>query len=370
MDISLDNAQRIVSEISSVLGADVNLIDQGAVIIASTDPARVGQHHQGAARIIADQLDRLIITDPDMPGVRPGLNLPIWADGEITGVLGITGDPATFTTPAHVLQKMTEILLRETRSRETAERHTRSYTRFLESWLSGARELSPSLIAEGRDFGIDVSAQYLVVTAQAVARSDHPRQLDIDRVTETVVHAARSRGAITAQIASRIVILFPLDRESTNGLTPTVEWLDRLARRVRASSNLRLAAGVSCLGVSAPEAAEQSMRALRRALHSTIDVQRYDEVTVDVLLSAIPQRERHAFTTRIFSGIPPQVRGELLKSLRAYFDADGSLTRAAEVLHVHKNTLSGRLHRIAETTGLDPRSTGDAAVLWLALQLD
>ncbi|AWB81873.1 hypothetical protein C3B44_05475 [Corynebacterium yudongzhengii] len=62
VEISLDNAQRIVSEISSVLGTDVNLMDQTAAIIASTDPSRVGTHHPGAEKVITEKLDQLIIT--------------------------------------------------------------------------------------------------------------------------------------------------------------------------------------------------------------------------------------------------------------------------------------------------------------------
>ena len=54
MKISVENAQRIVSVISSVLGEDVNLMDRSAVIMASTDPNRIGNHHLGAERVITE----------------------------------------------------------------------------------------------------------------------------------------------------------------------------------------------------------------------------------------------------------------------------------------------------------------------------
>ena len=379
MQISLENAQRIVSEISSVLGEDVNLMNQSAVIVASTDASRVGSHHRGAERIIADQLDRLIITPADqLPGVRPGLNLPVWVDGEIVGVLGITGNPATFTTPAHVLQKMTEILLRETRVIEDAQRYRRSSTRFLQTWLTDSRDITPDLIEEGRVFNIDVRARYIVAAAHVVAAGHRPAtgafQAEVDRVTDTLMSAAAAFGASTGMVGSRIILLFPLADGAVTApesrMRAVHDWLASAAHSVRGSSAMRLAVGMSSGDASAPEATQEAIKALGYALRSPLDVHRFDELSLELLFAAIPERERTAFTRSVFRHIPPDGQDEARRSLDAYFESDGSLSRAAANLYVHKNTLNARLNRIAELTGLDPRRTADAAVLWLALQID
>jgi purine catabolism regulator len=44
---------------------------------------------------------------------------------------------------------------------------------------------------------------------------------------------------------------------------------------------------------------------------------------------------------------------ELLRTLEAYFEHHGNLSQTAEALYIHRNTLSYRLERIAEITGLD-----------------
>lgn len=392
MQISLDNAQRIVSEISSVLGEDVNLMDQSAIIIASTDPDRVGNHHLGAERIITEELDRLIISPTDrLPGVRPGLNLPIWVEGRIAGVLGITGDPATFTTPAHVLQKMTEILLRETQSRERAERHGRSYTRFLQAWLRDARAITTELATEGRDFQIDVRAHHIVATAQVLPRNTiqsrtvlTTKQAEVDRISELTMEQARKLGATTGLLDSRIVMLFPCPEEDDfaryerltrststrrDRLSGIVDGLERTAELVRGNSAMRVVVGVSSEGITAPEAMSQAERALSYGTRSVIDVHRFDQLTLELLLATIPESDRLSFTTRVFDAIPPETRDEALHSLRSYFDNDGALALAARDLHIHKNTLSGRLNRLSEQTGLDPRSVSDSVILWLALHL-
>ncbi|MEZ7898988.1 MAG: sugar diacid recognition domain-containing protein [Flaviflexus sp.] len=396
MQISLENAQRIVTEISDVLGEDVNLMDQSAIIIASTDPNRVGNHHLGAERIVVEELDRLIIRPTDkIPGVRPGLNLPIWVEGRIAGVLGITGNPATFTTPAHVLQKMTEILLRETLSRERAQRHGRSYTRFLQAWLRDAREVTRELVTEGGDFDIDVRSHYIVATAQVLHRSPMgahtmiaTRQAEVDRISELATERARRLGATTALLDSRIVMLFPCTDDTTNQqsgsthehetnesfdsdgfLTAIVEGLENTAEHVRSTSPMRLVVGISSGDAPAPEAMSQAERALSYGTRSAVDVHRYDQLTLEILLASIPERERLSFISRVFGGIPAESRDDTLRSLQAYFDTNGALSHAAQLLFIHKNTLTGRLNKLTELTGLDPRRTSDASILWLALHL-
>jgi DNA-binding PucR family transcriptional regulator len=59
----------------------------------------------------------------------------------------------------------------------------------------------------------------------------------------------------------------------------------------------------------------------------------------------------------------------LVKTLDAYFGAGGGLARAAEVLHVHVNTVTQRLDRIARLLGADWQDPARALDLQLALRL-
>ena len=60
----------------------------------------------------------------------------------------------------------------------------------------------------------------------------------------------------------------------------------------------------------------------------------------------------------------------LVDTLRAYIDADFSITRAAREMHLHSNTLLYRLKRVRELTGRDPRNARDVVFLALSLRLD
>jgi purine catabolism regulator len=59
---------------------------------------------------------------------------------------------------------------------------------------------------------------------------------------------------------------------------------------------------------------------------------------------------------------------ELVHSMAVFLAHNRSWQRAAEALHVHKQTLVYRMHRVEELTGRDLRETADVVELWLALQ--
>ncbi|MEX3503976.1 CdaR family transcriptional regulator [Corynebacterium sp. LK2510] len=378
MHIGPDHAQRIVAEISTVLGMGVNLINREATIIASTDSTRVGDYHLGAAHVIADGLDCLAIpADNPLPGTRPGLNLPIRVNGTTAGVLGVTGDPEAITTPAHVLQKMTEILLRETHMREEAERHERTLAHFLHSWLYDHPERLPELAEAGRFFGVDITAPHIVVAASIspaherfqMAPVDTHKELDL--AASRLVTALTSSGAVAATLGSRLIAAIPLTPPHTGEetLTKVADIVRSQARRTRRTSTVRIAAGISGHQVEPTEAASQAEKALHHAQSSHTDVHLYDELCLELLVSAIPPHDREEFVRRVFRDIPASSREEAMRDVRAYLAADGSLAEAAHQLFIHKNTLNARLNRFAELTGFDLRSMSDAAVVWLAIQM-
>jgi DNA-binding PucR family transcriptional regulator len=59
----------------------------------------------------------------------------------------------------------------------------------------------------------------------------------------------------------------------------------------------------------------------------------------------------------------------LVKTLEAYFGVGGSLAKAAELLHVHVNTVTQRLERIAQLLGPDWQKPERALEVQLALRL-
>lgn len=63
MFISKTAAQAIVEEIGNEIHEHINMMDSKGIIIASTNPERIGQVHEGARRVITEKLSELYITE-------------------------------------------------------------------------------------------------------------------------------------------------------------------------------------------------------------------------------------------------------------------------------------------------------------------
>jgi PucR C-terminal helix-turn-helix domain/GGDEF-like domain len=67
--------------------------------------------------------------------------------------------------------------------------------------------------------------------------------------------------------------------------------------------------------------------------------------------------------------LPQKEREITIETITAFVTADMNITSAASALHVHPNTVRYRLTRIAETTGLDPRTFTGLADLHCIIEL-
>ena len=90
---------QIVDEISQLVKQNINLMDETGHIIASCDKSRIGDFHYGAYKIITECLDEYYLKKDDKErGMKQGINLPLELDGEIVGVVGITGSVGKTST--------------------------------------------------------------------------------------------------------------------------------------------------------------------------------------------------------------------------------------------------------------------------------
>jgi len=67
--------------------------------------------------------------------------------------------------------------------------------------------------------------------------------------------------------------------------------------------------------------------------------------------------------------IDAKQRQEMEKTLTALFDSNLNVSEAAKKLFLHRNSLTYRLKKLSESTGLDPLSFYDAVEIYTALIL-
>ncbi|MFG3497116.1 PucR family transcriptional regulator [Streptomyces sp. NPDC047928] len=185
----------------------------------------------------------------------------------------------------------------------------------------------------------------------------------------------------------------PESGEDTDGDPGTRESADPAAAGLHADALLAavrtpLSAGLAddgrlTLGVSAAVHSAEGLRgALEEARHARrvaaarpgrVCAAGHHELASHVLLLPfVPDDVRRAFTARLLDPLRDydrRHRAELIPTLEAFLDCDGSWTRCATRLHLHVNTLRYRVGRIEQLTGRDLARLEDKLDFFLALRM-
>lgn len=370
MKLSLDSAQQVVNEIGRLVHQNINMMDETGTIIASTDAARIGQLHEGACRVICQKLPELYITpENETATVRRGLNLPIEFQGEIVGVIGITGAYDAVIGYGQVVKKITEILLRERSELDQQRLDSRVRSRFLEEWILGDGLTHAASLAErGQALGIDIAVPRRIVVVSPASREKYTDSLAgqerLEQVEAVVAHdLLEQHDSIILRNTGRQILLLPsLQTEKLRSLAA------KLAADVAAQHGIRLIAGIDDHAADPHMAYLEANRAWRGATHRADGILCYGEMRTELFLDDIPRQRKAEYLRRLFPGCDPaQLRG-WIGLLDAYFLAEGSLSAAADALFIHKNTLQYRIHRLTELSGLDVRLPSQAPVFYMAVQ--
>jgi hypothetical protein len=114
-------AERILTMVLSAIEQPGTVCGAGGIIYAAAVKERVGQKHEGAARLLRGECDEIAITEEDarsMTGVRPGYNCVVTFDGRRVGTIGISGDPAVVRGSARIAARVMELELRNAQAKE------------------------------------------------------------------------------------------------------------------------------------------------------------------------------------------------------------------------------------------------------------
>ncbi len=369
MILSANSANQIVRELQKLTDQQINLMDEKGMILASTDPKRIGNFHDGAYRVITEHFPELYITGQmETSQVRRGINLPIEVGGEIQGVIGITGDYDEVIKFGRIVKKMTEILIQEQLALSARNRSQMELNRFLEAWIlhrSGLR--GQALTDMGASLGVDISRPRRVVVlgvrdAASTLKIPNGNQL-LEEVSGQILAFTEGKRGLILRDLDRYILIF---RRSSN-LELSV-MTRHLIEEIGQQYGVRMCAGIDDDVQDVYLAYRQACRAWTAAWRSGGSVVCFDELNIDLFLEDIPHKRKQEYLHKIFKGSSPQEVRDWIVLLQSYYRAEGSLSAAADALFIHKNTLQYRLNRLQEATGLDARKASQSPALYMAVQ--
>ena len=370
MIISASVAQSIVAEIGEILHENINMMDEGGYIIASMDKSRIGDLHEGAKRIIDEGLSELYITKKmESPTVKQGINLPIVVDSKIVGVVGITGNRKTVMPYGTIVKRMTEIMVADAISKQQDHFEERIRFRFIGEWLSrDDTSYDRSFIQRGSELGLDVQQKYRVMAINVenfsqIAYTQNGQQLLSDMEHRTRFMAGNRNFIYMRQPPGQMLLIPEQSDEMIHA------FAKRLTDVIAADFGLNLIVGI--------DSSDRSLRSLKAhageariaAGHESSDDERivfFDSLDVELLLHDADINTIRLYLKKFFKDISEEEQAEWIIFIDAYFEQNGSISRIADRLFLHKNTIQNRIHKLNSITGKDIRLPRDAAAFSIA----
>lgn len=401
MKITQKLAQDIVDKTMSILGKNINIMDEKGVIIGSGDKSRLNQFHEGAAQVIKEG-KKLEIYSKDinhLVGAKPGINLSIEHNNKIIGVVGITGEPDEVSPFGEVIKMTVEMMLQQEFLLKEIQLEKQAQENFIYDLISGRIGNDPDLfLTRGQIVGHDIliprvalvmDIYQLEKTAKQslqIFKGQKEGEIHLQRLKNDVLKTIQRMFVDTPQeITSytggdRFVVLKTINPKDSDEILR--RKLFRMGKRIKNTISQQMKFKVTIgigeyhkdiRGIS--KSFKEATQALDvgTKLEGAGDIYHVDNLGVGKLLAEIKGESQQEFMEKTIYSTKnnkgKKINETLLETLKAFFDNNLSISKTAQTIYVHRNTLLYRLRRVKEITGLDPKKFDDAVQLRIALKM-
>lgn len=368
-------AQNFVRKMQQTMNLKVNVMDERGVIVASASKERVGDFHLCAYEIIQKELPMMITREPtrELIGVNaPGVNLRLTSSNETIGVIGVTGDPDEVTAIAKLVKLTFETMYEYEYKKNAAMKGK-----------SGIWNLAHTLLKETpvNEFGVKKAAQKLGYSP------DYPRtpiylRLHSEYRGSVIQHfldtypslSCFHRQDIALPVDKGILLMkaFGADKKQLSDQDAVENCIHCLEQEFLERENVD-GQSLSCHFSVGPvqtdivhypgiyqnlvwlsgkwDPSSPKVMYLLDSL-SELVCRQLPMDFLDPLLSA--------YSSRIAEAMEPDF---FLETVHGLLKADMKLDMAAQLLHLHKNSVIARLKKIKELLNINPVTSPRDALL-------
>lgn len=359
MNITKILADHIIEEIKDIIPQDLNFINKEGIIISSTDENRINTFHQAAKISAITKKEIIIDRDSEYKGTRKGINMPVFLNDEVVGVIGITGEKQKVEKYASLLKKMTEILVKEQRIKENQIQTRDKYRNLIESII-----YDDNIYEYFNYYGL-ISNNKIFAVSDAIDLNNHK----VDQILQSIGNALKNEKTYYAVSQRRIIIIF-----LSNDINYIKSILINICNKLEERNNLQVYFGLSNIFIKLNEAKPYFSQAKSVADYASQlmiknRVILYSNLYLGILLMEISEDKQKEFSDKVLLKIP-QEEINIYNELIYYFSKyNGSITKIASKIYVNKNTVQYRIKKLKRLTGYDLRQYDDYIILKLAFLL-
>jgi carbohydrate diacid regulator len=338
----------------------------------SPPSSRVGTIHEASVAVVKSGVaaSHNAKDAAALVGVRPGITMPIVLDGAVIGTVGITGSPAQVVRLGRLVQRQTEILLRESMFQRTRLLRENRLTQLVRDIVAfDPRILDEQIIrATGVELGYDLGQPRVAVLFEV-----QPGPESYPSSVRAISEVFDARTDIVAELAAgRYVVLHHPSPDDTEELPSRAR---RAAALLRERHGVVVHVGIgengsdiAALAASCVDAKD----ALRLTGNSAgIEVKEISHIRVRQLVdSASTAARTRVLRSQLDLLSTENDFGALKQTLVAWCECGFNLVTTAQRLAIHRNTVIYRLDKISRLTARDVREPQVAIAAYLACLID
>lgn len=368
MEIEAKLVQNIVDSMKEIINQELNFISTKGIIIASTDQNRIGMLHGGALEVIRLQSDLIIEFEGQYEGTKKGINIPIYIDQNLLGVIGITGEKEEVEKYGKIIKKMTEILIKEAWLKDVSFKKRENY-RILFEQLIINKTLDSNTVHLTKLLEIDPTLPRIVTLGMIKDfTSVHDSQIETLTSIMHKVLATNNQHFFNIN-GAQIRIVF----NANEGSSSVKRMILAIVKQAKERAQLLLSIGVGnvCSSLDSFQASyTQAVSALNWAtLNSESGLEYYKDLDLGIILTNLPMDIVDHFIKKVLGALSAKEMEEYHTLLNIYGKNKGSNYKTADELFIHKNTLQYKLTKLHKITEYNPREIDDYAILSLAFKL-
>lgn len=379
MIISNRDSQKIVNRLIKILGKNINMMNKDGLIIASGDSDRINTFHE-VARIAAVDMREVIVTKKDVKkykGCKTGVNLPLYYNGEVIGVVGITGDPKEVKGYGLIVKELVELMIQENERQKMELFQSRAKRSFVKELIKKHDNIDLNLLehrAKLVDFNLHKERNVIVMSINDFSQYIIDNKLDEVMVQElkenitNVISGIICSEDIAFNFKEQIFVLIKGKEENI------YSYCNNIYKILLDEFGISMCIGIGGECKAVENYAQSYLQACRvmeigKRVNKTKNIYFINDYKLQLLLESIREEDKKEFLNGVDKIILNKKNAEIINTIKIYFENGMNINRTAEKLYVHRNTVIYRVNKAKEIFNMDISNPYECMIIYLSINI-
>ncbi|MHB1393810.1 MAG: CdaR family transcriptional regulator [Clostridia bacterium] len=382
MNIEMIDCQEIVSRVMNILGKNINIMNEKGIIIASGDERRIGTFHE-AAKIVVESNSEIIVDNNNMfKGCKKGVNLPIYHDKRILGVIGITGEPADVKGYGIIVKELVELMIQEDERKKTEMFQAKALMNFANELIKEQDKQNLEMLRlRSHLIDFDLKTKRAIIVAdicnfsKVIENCSNEQEIMVQQLKQGIIDNVtnilnRQHDLIFNLSEDRFIIFKCFD-------TDILSFCRKVEESLKANLGLQMYIGIGSSCADIRDYYKSYMLSNRvvnigRKLDPDKLIYSSEDYRIQLLLQSVKEEQKEEYTEyfyKLFNNKSDKHIKELLDTARTYFEKGMNIKATAEAMFVHRNTVLYRINKLKEQYGQDITEPYTCMLLYIGMNL-